>query len=215
MKVKPSFFALHRRVGPGNSAIVLYSCTHSSQDRELEQLPNFCIWIGSHLCNTQKMKQVTLITDGACVGNPGPGGWAFILRYKDHAVEFAGSNRDTTNNRMEITAVLEGLKTLKEPCEVLLISDSQYLLNGLASWRFGWRKRGWMRKPKKGEEQPVLNADLWKELDTLADQHKITGKWVRGHSGHPDNERCDELAEAQARHFVDEPCWTGIVAGNK
>jgi ribonuclease HI len=116
---------------------------------------------------------------------------------------------------MEITAVLEGLKALKEPCEVVLISDSQYLLNGLASWRFGWRKRGWMRKPKKGQEGPVLNADLWKELDTLADEHKITGKWVKGHSGHPDNERCDELAEAQARLFVDSPCWTGVVAANK
>ena len=161
------------------------------------------------------MKQVTLTTDGACIGNPGPGGWAFMLRYKDHAVEFAGGNRDTTNNRMEITAVLEGLKALKEPCEVLLLSDSQYLLNGLASWRFAWRERGWMRKPKKGQERPVLNADLWKELDTLADKHKITCKWVKGHSGHPDNERCDELAEAQARHFVDAPCWTGIVVANK
>jgi ribonuclease HI len=112
---------------------------------------------------------------------------------------------------MELTAALEGLKALKEPCEVLLISDSQYLLNGLQTWRFGWRKRGWMRKPRKGEEQPVLNADLWRELDTLADRHKITCKWVRGHSGDPDNERCDELAEAQARHFVDVPSWTGIV----
>jgi ribonuclease HI len=161
------------------------------------------------------MKQVTLTTDGACVGNPGPGGWAYVLRYRDHMIECAGGAGDTTNNRMEITAVLEGLKALKEPCEVSLISDSQYLLNGLETWRFAWRKRGWMRKPKKGQEQPVLNADLWKELDALADKHKITGKWVKGHSGHPDNERCDKLAEAQARHFVNAPGWTGIVAASK
>jgi ribonuclease HI len=156
------------------------------------------------------MKQVILTTDGACIGNPGPGGWAYVLRYGDHVVEIAGGTGDTTNNRMEITAVIEGLKALKEPCEVLLLSDSQYLLNGLASWRFAWRERGWMRKPKKGQERPVLNVDLWKELDALANKHKITGKWVKGHSGDPDNERCDELSEAQARLFVDAPCWTDI-----
>jgi len=140
------------------------------------------------------------------VGNPGPGGWAYILRYKEHAVECAGGAKDTTNNRMEITAALEGLKALKEPCEVTLLSDSQYLLNGLTLWRFAWRKRGWTRKPKNGQECPVLNADLWRELDSFADKHKITGNWVKGHSGHPDNERCDELAEAQARSFVNTPC---------
>ena len=105
------------------------------------------------------MKQVTLISDGACVGNPGPGGWAYILRYAGHSVECAGgTSNTTTNNRMEITATIEGLKALKEPCEVLLISDSLYLLNGVLSWRFKWRDNGWMRKAKKGQERPVLNA---------------------------------------------------------
>jgi ribonuclease HI len=114
---------------------------------------------------------------------------------------------------MEITATIEGLKALKEPCEVLLISDSQYLLNGLTSWRFTWREKGWMRKPKHGQERPVLNADLWQELDALADKHTIRGQWVKGHSGHPDNERCDELAEAQAAKFTDLPCWSGPDVG--
>lgn len=158
------------------------------------------------------MKQVTLISDGACVGNPGPGGWAYILRYGKHSVECYGGDSDTTNNRMELKATIEGLKALKEPCEVLLISDSQYLLNGIQSWRFKWRVHGWMRKPKKGQERPVLNADLWRELDALAEKHKIRGQWVKGHSGHLDNERCDRLAQAQADKFTDLPCWTGVVA---
>lgn len=144
------------------------------------------------------MRKVTLITDGACVRNPGPGGWAFILRYGEHSKEGVGGEPDTTNNRMEIAAAIEGLKALKEPCEVLLISDSMYVINGLMKWRFGWRKKGWMRKPKKGLERPVLNADLWQQLDILADTHTIRGEWVPGHSGHADNERCDRLAEAEA-----------------
>ena len=153
------------------------------------------------------MKQVVLISDGACVGNPGPGGWAYILRHGEHSAECSGGVSDTTNNRMEITATIKGLKALKEPCEVLLISDSQYLLNGVRSWRFAWRANGWMRKPKQGQKRPVLNADLWQELDTLADKHKISVQWVKGHSGHQDNERCDELAQAQADKFTDLPCW--------
>ncbi len=160
------------------------------------------------------VKKVTLISDGACVGNPGPGGWAYILRYAEHSEEGTGGTGDTTNNRMEIAAVIEGLKALKEPCEVLLISDSQYVLNGVLSWRFTWRENGWMRKPKKnGEERPVLNVDLWQELDSLANKHTIRGRWVRGHSGHADNERCDQLAEAQALSYSDSPCWTGHIRG--
>jgi ribonuclease HI len=110
---------------------------------------------------------------------------------------------------MEITAAIEGLKALKVPCEVLLISDSQYLINGIMKWRFGWRKRGWMRKVKKGQLQTIPNADLWQMLDALADTHTIRGEWVRGHSGHADNERCDELAEAQAAQYAKMPCGTG------
>jgi ribonuclease HI len=156
------------------------------------------------------MKQVTLISDGACVGNPGPGGWAYILRYGEHWVERSGGDPEATNNRMELIATIEGLRGLKEPCEVLLISDSQYLLNGIQSWRFKWRLNGWMRKPKKGQERPVLNADLWKELDALAEKHTIRAQWVRGHSGHRDNERCDELAQAEADKLINLPCWTGL-----
>jgi ribonuclease HI len=152
------------------------------------------------------MKKVTLITDGACIGNPGPGGWAYILRYAEHSIEGAGGAPETTNNRMEMTATIEGLKALKQPCEVLLISDSQYILKGIQSWRFTWRMKGWMRKHKKGQAQPVLNADLWQELDALADKHTICGQWVKGHSGHIDNEKCDELAQAQAASYIDCPC---------
>jgi ribonuclease HI len=149
------------------------------------------------------MKEVTLITDGACVRNPGPGGWAFILRYGEHCKEGFGGTCETTNNRMEITAAIEGLKALKEPCEVRLISDSQYLINGIMNWRFKWRDKAWMRKPKKGQQRPVLNPDLWQELDALANTHTIRGEWVRGHSGHADNERCDQLAEAEAARHAD------------
>jgi ribonuclease HI len=113
---------------------------------------------------------------------------------------------------MEIMATIEGLKALKQPCEVLLISDSQYLLNGVLSWRFKWRDSAWKRKPKKGQERPVLNADLWQELDALANKHTIRGQWVKGHSGHPDNERCDKLAQAQANKYTDLPCWSGHVS---
>jgi len=111
---------------------------------------------------------------------------------------------------MEIMATIEGLKALKQPCEVLLISDSQYLLNGVSSWRLKWRENGW--KAKKGKQSQVKNADLWQELDGLANQHTIQCQWVKGHSGHLDNERCDELAEAQAAKYANLPSWTGHVS---
>lgn len=148
------------------------------------------------------MKQVTLITDGSCIGNPGPGGWAFILRHGECSKEDAGGCADTTNNRMEIQAVIEGLRALKEPCEIKLISDSQYLLNGVTSWRHKWRENGWMKK-RRVKTYPLANADLWQALDELAEKHAISGKWVKGHSGHPDNERCDELASVQAGQLLD------------
>jgi ribonuclease HI len=142
------------------------------------------------------MKQVTLITDGACVNNPGPGGWACILRYGDFSKEFAGSVEQATNNRMELQAAIEGLKQLREPCEVLIVSDSQYVLWGLKS-RYRHAVRGWIRR-RKGQIVPVPNADLWQEFNQVAEAHTITGQWVKGHSGDPDNERCNDLAEAQA-----------------
>jgi ribonuclease HI len=144
------------------------------------------------------MKQVTLTTDGACIGNPGPGGWAYILRYGEHVVERGGGEpAKTTNNRMELQAAIEGLKALKEPCEVLLVTDSTYIAKGIEVWRHVWRKSGWAMGRKNG--QPVADADLWKVLDDLVERHTVTCKWVTGHTGHPDNEQCDKLAEQPTR----------------
>lgn len=135
---------------------------------------------------------VHLFTDGACSGNPGPGGWAYILRHpaSGKVREASGGDPATTNNRMEITAVVEGLRALSRPSVVELYSDSQYVLNGLKEWIAGWKKRGW----KTSGKQPVKNKDLWVTLDDLAARHDVRFHWVRGHAGHPENERCDELA---------------------
>lgn len=147
------------------------------------------------MAHHERMKKVQLITDGACLGNPGPGGWAFILRFNDHAKESSGFAAQTTNNRMELTAAIEGLKTLKEPCDVEVTTDSEYVKNGITKWIQGWKRNGWKTAAKK----PVLNQDLWMELDALTQQHKIEWKWTKGHADHPDNNRCDELATTAAR----------------
>ena len=145
------------------------------------------------------MKKVEIFTDGACKGNPGPGGWGAILRYGKVEKEISGGEKETTNNRMEISAVLEALKCLKEPCEVTLYSDSQYVCNALKlGWAKKWQKNNWMRTNK----DPALNADLWKELLSLYDKHKVEIVWVKGHAGHPENERCDRLAVAEAAKFI-------------
>ncbi len=135
---------------------------------------------------------VELFTDGACSGNPGPGGWAFLLRHprSGKAVERSGGEDETTNNRMELTAVIEGLSALTRRSVVELFSDSQYVLKGLNEWMPNWKKRGW----RTASKQPVKNVDLWKQLDTLKDEHEIRFHWVKGHAGHPENERVDELA---------------------
>jgi ribonuclease HI len=145
------------------------------------------------------LPHVELFTDGACSGNPGPGGWAYILRHPGSGkeTEHAGGERDTTNNRMELTAVIEGLRALKKPSRVDLYSDSQYVLNGLKEWMDGWKKRGWKRKGN----HPVLNIELWMELDELRRTHDLRMHWVRGHNEHPENERCDALAVAQIERF--------------
>lgn len=137
---------------------------------------------------------VELFTDGACSGNPGPGGWAFLLKHAASGSQKEGSGGDpaTTNNRMELQAVIEGLKALTRPSVVDLYSDSKYVLDGLESWIKGWKKNGWKTKSK----QPVKNAELWRELDELRNQHTVRFHWVKGHSDHPENERCDELAVA-------------------
>jgi len=141
------------------------------------------------------MKHVQLITDGACLGNPGPGGWASILRYNGHKREMFGSAPQTTNNRMELTAAIEGLRALKESCEVEVVTDSEYLKNGITQWIHGWKRNGWKTSAKK----PVVNQDLWMQLDELASKHHINWTWTKGHANHEDNNRCDELATRAAR----------------
>ncbi len=143
------------------------------------------------------MKQVQLITDGSCIGNPGPGGWAYILRYNEHKKEMSGGEKHTTNNRMEITAAIKGLEALKERCAVTLVTDSEYLKNGITKWIAGWKRNGWMTKEKK----PVLNRDLWEPLEQLVAFHQVQWEWTKGHADHEDNNRCDELAQAAARRM--------------
>ena len=141
------------------------------------------------------MKKVQLITDGACIGNPGPGGWACILRYGDSKKELFGSEPQTTNNRMELTAAVKGLTALREPCEVEIVTDSQYMKNGIQKWIANWKRNGWRTADKKA----VLNQDLWEELDRQDARHKTVWSWTKGHASHADNNRCDELATAAAR----------------
>jgi len=141
------------------------------------------------------VKKIRLITDGACLGNPGPGGWAAILRYKLQEKEIWGAEPHTTNNRMELRAAIEGLRALREECEVQVVTDSEYLKNGITEWIHGWKRNGWMTKSKK----PVVNQDLWKDLDEQTARHKTTWVWTKGHATNADNNRCDELASRAAR----------------
>ena len=144
------------------------------------------------------MKHIQIFTDGACSGNPGPGGWGAILRYKAHEKELSGGEAETTNNRMELMALIAALEQLKEPCEIDLYSDSQYVINGLQKgWAKGWRARGW----KKADKSPALNSDLWARLLDLSEAHTIHYNWIKGHAGHPENERCDRLAVEQSKRF--------------
>lgn len=137
------------------------------------------------------MKKVELYTDGACSGNPGTGGWGAILKYGNTEKELCGGEKETTNNRMELTAAIEGLSALKEPCEVTLYSDSKYLVDGIdKGWAKSWKSRGW----KKADGKMALNIDLWDTLLSLFEKHVVTLVWVKGHAGHPYNERCDALA---------------------
>ncbi|MBN9660900.1 MAG: ribonuclease HI [Acidobacteria bacterium] len=142
------------------------------------------------------MKKVQAITDGSCLGNPGRGGWACILRYGGHTKEMYGSERETTNNRMELTAAIRALEALRETCEVEIVTDSQYVMNGIKSWMAGWKRNGWKTAAKK----PVLNQDLWVELDQQVSRHKTDWVWTKGHASHADNNRCDELARMAAEN---------------
>jgi len=141
------------------------------------------------------VKKVQVITDGACSGNPGPGGWAAILRYNHHEKELWGSEPHTTNNRMEMMAAIEALRSLKENCEIEVVTDSVYLKMGITEWIHGWKRKGWMTAAKK----PVVNQDLWKALDEQVSRHKTTWVWTKGHASHADNNRCDELATRAAK----------------
>ena len=140
------------------------------------------------------MIRVEIFTDGACSGNPGPGGWGAVLIYGSFRKELSGACADTTNNRMELTGVITGLSALKEPCEVTLTTDSKYVVDSITKgWVYGWQKKGWIKSDKK----PALNVDLWKQLLPLLEKHKVNFVWVKGHAGHPENERCDQLAVIQ------------------
>lgn len=139
-------------------------------------------------------EKVELFTDGACKGNPGPGGWGALLRYRGHERELFGGDADTTNNRMELTAVIEGLAALKRSCFVVVYTDSQYVQKGISEWLAGWKARGW----KTAAKAPVKNVDLWQRLDAEVARHQVRWQWVKGHAGHPENERADELANRGA-----------------
>jgi len=136
-------------------------------------------------------KQIELFTDGACSGNPGPGGWGAVLRYNGHEKELCGGEEQTTNNRMELTAVIEGLSALKEACKVTLTTDSKYVADAITKgWVYSWKKNGW----RKADKKQALNVDLWEKLLVLLEKHDVNIVWVKGHAGHPENERCDTLA---------------------
>lgn len=152
---------------------------------------------------TEDNPEVLLYTDGACSGNPGPGGWAFILEHKPTGkiMEESGGDPGTTNNRMEMLAVIEGLKRLKRPTRVHVITDSAYVKNGITEWIHGWKRNGWKRKVQNRFE-PVKNEELWKEMDRLTHVHQVTFEQIRGHAGHPQNERCDELAVAAYQQYL-------------
>ncbi|WP_372870921.1 ribonuclease HI [Shewanella sp.] len=139
-------------------------------------------------------KQIRIYTDGSCLGNPGPGGYGVVMIYKQHRKELSGGYALTTNNRMELLAPILALEALKEPCDVVLTSDSQYMRQGITEWIHGWKKKGWVTASKT----PVKNVDLWKRLDAAAAKHKVDWRWVKGHAGHEENERCDTLAREAA-----------------
>ncbi len=145
------------------------------------------------------MAVVEIFTDGACSGNPGAGGWGAILRYGTTERELAGGENMTTNNRMELTAVIESLKALKRPCDIVLCTDSRYVMDGVLQWLPNWKQNNWRTTNKKSA---VKNLELWQELDSLLSKHQIKWVWVKGHNGHPENERCDKLAREEAKKHL-------------
>ena len=146
--------------------------------------------LGGLIMTKIALKTVEIFTDGACSGNPGKGGWAAVLRWQGHEKEISGAEENTTNNKMELTAVIEALKSLKSPCHVVLVTDSQYVMKGYTEWLPGWLAKGW----KTANKKPVANQDLWQMLTEQSKRHQIEWKWIKGHNGHTENERCDALA---------------------
>ena len=145
--------------------------------------------------------KVYIYTDGACSGNPGPGGWGAILKFDKYEKEMSGGSADTTNNRMELSACINGLSALNKPCDVILTTDSKYIVDGITKkWAIGWKKKGW----KKSDGKPALNPDLWDKLLNLCDMHSVTFNWIKGHNGHPENERCDELAVMESLKYKEK-----------
>ena len=151
------------------------------------------------------MKQVEIHTDGACLGNPGPGGWAALLRWQDTERELVGAEPQTTNNRMELMAAIAALEALREPCEVVLHTDSQSVQKGISEWIAGWKRKAW----RTAAGEPVKNAELWRRLDAASQPHRVQWRWVRGHAGHVDNERVDQLARAAALRVAGREPATG------
>lgn len=144
------------------------------------------------------MKEIKIYTDGACSGNPGPGGWGAVLEYGEHKKELSGGEKDTTNNKMELTAVIKALSALKEPCKVILTTDSKYVCDSVTKgWVYSWQKNNW----RKADKKPALNIELWEQLLPLLQTHQVEFVWVKGHAGHPQNERCDALAVAQSEKY--------------
>lgn len=155
----------------------------------------------------QERRHVDIYTDGACSGNPGPGGWGAILRFGAHEKELSDGSPQTTNNRMELSAVIAALACLKEPCDVTLCTDSQYVVNGIEKgWAEKWRRNGW----RKSDKTPALNADLWERLLALLETHRVRFVWVKGHAGHPENERCDALAVQAAHRYAEKNASQGV-----
>jgi ribonuclease HI len=150
------------------------------------------------MSSSTQAPQVTIYTDGACAGNPGPGGWGAILMYNGHRKELSGGEANTTNNRMELMAAISGLEALTKPARVDLHTDSEYVRNGISAWIKSWKRNGWRTSTK----QPVKNAELWQRLDTAQARHEVHWHWVKGHAGHPENERADELAREGMRPFL-------------
>jgi ribonuclease HI len=154
------------------------------------------------------MKHVEIFTDGACSGNPGPGGWGAILRWNGNEKELSGGDDETTNNRMELMAAISALESLKEPCCADLYTDSSYVRDGIGKWMIGWKKNGW----KTADKKPVKNVELWQRLDEARKRHKVEWHWIKGHAGHPENERADELAREGMAPFKPKPKVNNPVA---